>query len=159
MVQHMPPGFSRRFAERLNEDLRLEVREAENGQRVEPGLALLAAAGRQMRLKPQGDGYAVEVIDGPIINHHKPSVDCLFSSVAKVAGTNAIGVIMTGMGDDGALGMKEMFDTGAVTIAEAEESCVVFGMPKMAIQRGGVREILPLHQIATRILRWVDSGR
>ncbi len=157
IVQHMPVGFSRKFAERLNLDLRLELREAENGQRVEPGLALLAEAGKQMRLEANGSGYVVEVVDGPVINRHKPSVDCLFSSVAKAAGANALGVIMTGMGDDGALGMKEMFDTGAATIAEAEETCVIFGMPKMAIRRGGVREILPLPQIARRILAW--AGR
>ena len=155
IVQHMPSGFSKKFADRLNQDLRLELREAQNGQRVEPGLALLAEAGKQMRLKKEGAGYSVEVIDGPLINRHKPSVDCLFSSVAKAAGARALGVIMTGMGDDGALGMKEMFDAGAHTIAEAEETCVVFGMPRMAIQRGGVHDVQPLQKIAEKISAWV----
>jgi len=154
LVQHMPLGFTRKFADRLNIDTRLDVREAEHKQRVEPGLVLIAPAGRQMRLMRDGQAYSVEVLEGPVINRHRPSVDCLFSSVAKAAGRNALGVIMTGMGDDGALGMKEMFDAGAVTVAEAEETCVVFGMPKMAIQRGGVQDILPLHKIAEKILNW-----
>ncbi|MBS1208495.1 MAG: response regulator receiver modulated CheB methylesterase [Proteobacteria bacterium] len=156
IVQHMPVGFSKRFAERLNQDLQLELREAQNGQRVERGLALLAESGKQMRLKKEGGGYCVEVIDGPVINRHKPSVDCLFGSVAKVAGRNAIGVLMTGMGDDGALGMKEMFDAGSMTVAESEESCVVFGMPRAAIQRGGVHEVLALNKIAGRLLEWAS---
>ncbi|GAB2893132.1 chemotaxis response regulator protein-glutamate methylesterase [Uliginosibacterium flavum] len=154
IVQHMPVGFSRKFADRLNRDVRLELREAQNGQAVERGLALVAEAGKQMRLQKSGNGYTVEVIDGPVINRHKPSVDCLFGSVAKAAGRNAIGVIMTGMGDDGALGLKEMFDAGAATVAESEETCVVFGMPKIAIQRGGVRDILPLHKIAGKLIEW-----
>lgn len=154
IVQHMPPGFSKKFADRLNADIRLELREATNGQRVEPGLALVAEAGKQMRLQRAGNGYSVEVVDGPVINRHRPSVDCLFSSVAKAAGRNAIGVIMTGMGDDGALGMREMFDAGAMTVAEAEETCVVFGMPRCAIERGGVHEITPLDRIAGRVVAW-----
>ena len=154
IVQHMPVGFSKKFADRLNRDVRLELREAQNGQTVEHGLALVAEAGKQMRLQKSGNGYTVEVIDGPVINRHKPSVDCLFGSVAKAAGRNAIGVIMTGMGDDGALGLKEMFDAGAATVAESEETCIVFGMPKIAIQRGGVRDILPLHKIAGKLMEW-----
>lgn len=154
LVQHMPLGFTRKFADRLNMDTRLEVREAEHKQRVEPGLVLIAPAGKQMRLTRANLAYQVDVVEGPVINRHRPSVDCLFSSVAKAAGPNAIGVIMTGMGDDGALGMKEMFDAGATTVAEAEETCVVFGMPRAAIQRGGVREVLPLHLIADKIRSW-----
>ena len=154
LVQHMPIGFTKKFADHINQDVRLEVREAENGQRVEPGLVLIAPAGRQMRLLADSGGFHVEVRDGPLINRHRPSVDCLFSSVAKVAGRRALGVLMTGMGDDGALGMKEMFDAGAATVAEAEETCVVFGMPRAAIERGGAREILPLHKIADRIIDW-----
>ncbi|MDO6386631.1 MULTISPECIES: chemotaxis response regulator protein-glutamate methylesterase [unclassified Uliginosibacterium] len=155
IVQHMPLGFSKKFADRLNQDIRIELCEAQHGQRVEPGLALLAEAGKQMRLQKSGSGYIVEVVEGPIINRHRPSVDCLFSSVAKVAGPRALGLIMTGMGDDGALGMKEMFDCGAHTIAESEETCVVFGMPRVAIARGGVREVQPLHKIAERVRAWV----
>lgn len=154
IVQHMPPGFSRKFADRLNRDIQIEFSEATNGQRVEPGLGLLAEAGKQMRLQRAGQGYTVEVVDGPVINRHRPSVDCLFDSVAKAAGKNAIGIIMTGMGDDGALGMRQMYDAGAMTVAEAEETCVVFGMPRCAIERGGVHEILPLHKIAARIVAW-----
>lgn len=154
VVQHMPPGFSRKFADRLNRDIAMEFAEASNGQRVEPGLGLLAEAGKQMRLQRAAQGYVVEVVDGPVINRHRPSVDCLFDSVAKSAGRNALGIIMTGMGDDGALGMRQMYDAGAMTIAEAEESCVVFGMPRCAIERGGVREILPVHKIAARIVAW-----
>ncbi len=154
VVQHMPPGFSRKFADRLNRDVTLEFVEASNGQRVESGLALLAEAGKQMRLQRAGQGYSVEVVDGPVINRHRPSVDCLFDSVAKVAGRNALGIIMSGMGDDGALGMRQMFDAGAMTIAEAEETCVVFGMPRCAIERGGVHEVLPVHKIAARIVAW-----
>lgn len=154
LVQHMPLGFTKKFADRLNLDTRIEIREAEHKQRVEPGLALIAPAGRQMRLARGNLAYHVEVIDGPVINRHRPSVDCLFSSVAKVAGPNALGVIMTGMGDDGALGMKEMFDAGATTVAEAEDTCVVFGMPRAAILRGGVHSVLPLYQIAEKIEHW-----
>lgn len=154
VVQHMPNGFTKKFADRLNLDTALDVREAEHKQPVEPGLVLIAPAGRQMRLMPNGTGYCVEVLDGPLINRHRPSVDCLFSSVAKAARQNALGVIMTGMGDDGALGMKEMFDAGATTIAESEETCVVFGMPRVAIMRGGAREVLPLHKISERIESW-----
>lgn len=154
LVQHMPLGFTKKFANHLNQDISLEIREAENGQRVEPGLALIAPAGRQMRLMTSNGGYHVEVQDGPLINRHRPSVDCLFSSVARAAGSKAFGALMTGMGDDGALGMKEMFDAGAATVAEAEETCVVFGMPRAAIERGGAREILPLHKIAARIVEW-----
>jgi two-component system, chemotaxis family, protein-glutamate methylesterase/glutaminase len=154
IVQHMPPGFSKKFANRLNNEISLDLHEATHGEAVRPGVALLAEAGKQMRLQRSGNGYCVEVVDGPVINRHRPSVDCLFSSVAKVAGKNAIGVIMTGMGDDGALGMREMFDAGAMTVAEAEETCVVFGMPRCAIERGGAREVLPLHKIANRLIAW-----
>jgi two-component system, chemotaxis family, protein-glutamate methylesterase/glutaminase len=110
-----------------------------------------------MRLTQNTLHYCVEVVEGPVINRHRPSVDCLFSSVAKTARQNAIGVLMTGMGDDGALGMKEMFDAGATTVAESEETCVVFGMPRVAILRGGAREVLPLYRIAERIVQWAKQ--
>lgn len=159
MVQHMPVGFTRRFADRLDSLCAISVREAENGDVPTRGVALMAPAGKQMRLQSTGLGYKVEVLDGPVINRHKPSVDCLFSSVARAAGRNALGVLMTGLGDDGALGMKEMFDTGALTVAEAQETCVVYGMPRAAVLRGGAREVLPLHAIAARIRGWSSSGR
>jgi two-component system chemotaxis response regulator CheB len=154
LVQHMPAGFTHKLADRLNKCTGLTVREAQHKQPVEPGQALIAPAGKQMRLVRGLHVFHVEVLDGPVINRHRPSVDCLFGSVAKAAGSQAIGVLMTGMGDDGALGMKEMRDAGAYTIAEAEETCVVFGMPRAAIERGGVREVLPLHKIADKIRYW-----
>lgn len=158
IVQHMPIGFTKRFAERLDSLCALRVREAEHGAPVARGQALIAPAGKQMRLQPAGSGFKVEVVDGPFINRHRPSVDCLFSSVARSAGKQALGVLLTGLGDDGALGMKEMFDKGAHTIAEAEESCVVYGMPRAAVLRGGVKDVLPLPRIGERIRGW-GSGR
>jgi len=154
VVQHMPAGFTDMFARRLDGLASIRVREAQHGDRVEPGLALIAPGGRHLQLARDGRGYFVGVVDGPLINRHKPSVDVLFRSVARMAGSNALGIVMTGMGDDGALGLKEMRDTGASTIAEAEETCVVFGMPKEAIQRGAVENVLPLHDIAAGIVNW-----
>ncbi|HJW24489.1 MAG TPA: chemotaxis response regulator protein-glutamate methylesterase [Rhodocyclaceae bacterium] len=152
IVQHMPERFTALFAERLDALCQVEVREARNGDRVLAGQALVAPGGRHMTLHRSGGHYQVEVADGPPVNRHKPSVDVLFRSVAKVAGGNALGVIMTGMGDDGALGLKEMHDAGARTVAEDEASCVVFGMPKEAIKLGGVDRVVPLQQIAKEIL-------
>jgi two-component system chemotaxis response regulator CheB len=154
IVQHMPEKFTAMFAERLNSLCEIEVREAKDGDRVLPGRALIAPGGRHMMLKRSGAQYYVEVKDGPVVNRHKPSVDVLFRSVAQVAGRNALGVIMTGMGDDGARGMKEMHDAGAQTIAEDESTCVVFGMPKVAIEMGGVDKIVPLHRIPGEIIAY-----
>jgi two-component system chemotaxis response regulator CheB len=154
IVQHMPEKFTALFADRLNSLCKLEVREAQNGDRVMPGRALIAPGGRHMMLKRSGAQYYVEVADGPLVNRHKPSVDVLFRSVAQVAGKNALGVIMTGMGDDGARGMKEMHDAGARTVAEDESTCVVFGMPKEAIKLGGVDKILPLDRIPQEIVAY-----
>ncbi|MBI4985265.1 MAG: chemotaxis response regulator protein-glutamate methylesterase [Rhodocyclales bacterium] len=154
IVQHMPEKFTAMFAERLNGLCRLEVREAQNGDRVIPGRALIAPGGRHMMVKRSGAQYYVEVADGPLVNRHKPSVDVLFRSVAQVAGKNALGVIMTGMGDDGARGMKEMHDVGAQTVAEDESTCVVFGMPKEAIKLGGVDKIVPLDRIPQEIVAY-----
>jgi two-component system chemotaxis response regulator CheB len=130
------------------------VREAQNGDRVMPGRALIAPGGRHMMLRRSGAQYYVEVADGPLVNRHKPSVDVLFRSVAQIAGRNALGVIMTGMGDDGARGMKEMHDAGARTVAEDESTCIVFGMPKEAIKLGGVDRIVPLDQIPSEIIAY-----
>ena len=154
IVQHMPEKFTAMFAERLNGLCRLEIREARNGDRVVPGLALIAPGGRHMMLKRNGAQYVVDVADGPLINRHKPSVDVLFRSVAKFAGANALGIIMTGMGDDGARGMKEMHDAGARTIAQDDTSCVVFGMPKEAIRFGGVDEVMALDEIPAAIINY-----
>jgi len=159
VVQHMPAGFTDMFARRLDGLASIRVREAKHGDRVEPGLALIAPGGLHLQLARDGRGYFVGVVDGPPINRHKPSVDVLFRSVARMAGRNALGIIMTGMGDDGALGLKEMRDAGASTLAEAEETCVVFGMPKEAIQRGAVENVLPLHDIAAGLVSWSRAPR
>lgn len=153
VVQHMPEKFTAAFAERLNRLCRCEVKEATNGDRVRPGRVLIAPGGRHMQLKRSGAQYLVEVLDGPPVNRHKPSVDVLFRSVAKVAGANAVGVIMTGMGDDGARGLLAMRQAGARTFAQDEASCVVFGMPKEAIRHGGAEHVVPLTEIAARVLR------
>jgi two-component system chemotaxis response regulator CheB len=152
VVQHMPEKFTAAFADRLNSLCEVEVREAQNNDRVVPGRVLIAPGGRHMMLKRSGAQYLVEVVDGPLVSRHKPSVDVLFRSVAKFAGKNATGIIMTGMGDDGARGMKEMYDVGAHTIAQDEASCVVFGMPKEAIKLQAVREVLPLGSLPRAIL-------
>lgn len=152
IVQHMPERFTAMFAERLNSLCALEVREARHGDRVMPGRALIAPGCKHMMPARSGAQYTVEVVDGPLINRHRPSVDVLFRSCAKFAGKNAVGVIMTGMGDDGARGLKEMHDAGASTLAEDESTCVVFGMPKEAIRLGGVDRVVPLTQIPEAIL-------
>ena len=157
IVQHMPEKFTAMFAERLNSICEIEVREARDGDRVLPGLALIAPGGRHMQLKRSGAQYLVEVSDGPLVNRHKPSVDVLFRSVAKFAGANALGIIMTGMGDDGARGLREMHNAGARTIAQDEASCVVFGMPKEAIKLDAVDQILPLTQIPAAIISYGNS--
>jgi two-component system chemotaxis response regulator CheB len=158
IVQHMPEMFTAAFAARLDSLCDISVQEARNGQRVLPGLALIAPGGKHMQLARSGAQYVVEVKDGPPVNRHRPSVDVLFRSVAKFAGRNAMGVIMTGMGDDGARGLKEMHDAGAYTLAQDEASCVVYGMPKEAVKHGGVDRSLPLSALAGAILRGRDSA-
>lgn len=153
IVQHMPEMFTKTFAERLNDDCRINVREAVNGDSILRGVALIAPGNKHMLVKRSGAKYYVEVIDGPLVNRHRPAVDVLFRSTAQYAGSNAIGIIMTGMGDDGAKGLLEMKEAGALTIAQDEKSCVVFGMPKEAIKLDAVDKILPLEQIATFILK------
>ena len=152
IVQHMPAGFTKMFAQRLDSICEITVEEARHGQRVLPGLALIAPGGHHMSLVRNGAQYMVEVKDGPPVNRHCPSVDVLFRSVARFAGKNALGIIMTGMGDDGARGLKEMHDAGAATIAQDEASCVVFGMPKEAIKLGAADRILPLDHIPGAIV-------
>ncbi|CAG0982700.1 Protein-glutamate methylesterase/protein-glutamine glutaminase [Burkholderiales bacterium] len=152
IVQHMPEKFTASFAARLDSLCEIEVLEACDGQRVVPGRALIAPGGKHMRVRRSGAQYQVEVLDGPVVNRHRPSVDVLFRSVAKCAGRNALGVIMTGMGDDGARGLKEMHDAGARTIAQDEDSSVVYGMPREAVKLGAVDRSLPLEQIAFALL-------
>ncbi|MEW6765118.1 MAG: chemotaxis response regulator protein-glutamate methylesterase [Pseudomonadota bacterium] len=152
IVQHMPEKFTAAFAARLNGLCAIEVREAVHGDRVVPGRALIAPGGRHMLLKRSGAQYYVEVVDGPLVSRHRPSVDVLFRSVARTAGRNALGVIMTGMGDDGARGMLEMHQAGAHTVAQDEASCVVFGMPKEAIKLGGADKVIPLGRIPEEIM-------
>lgn len=154
VVQHMPEKFTAMFAQRLDGVCAMEVREAKDGDRVLPGLVLIAPGGRHMQLQRSGAQYRVKIMDGPVVNRHKPSVDVLFRSVAQVAGRNALGIIMTGMGDDGARGLKEMRDANARTIAEDESTCVVFGMPKAAIDMGAVSKVLPLDMIAQEVISY-----
>lgn len=153
VVQHMPEKFTEAFATRLNSVCAIEVREAKHNDRVIPGLALIAPGGKHTLLKRSGAYYFVEVVDGPPVSRHRPSVDVLFRSTAKAAGRNALGIIMTGMGDDGAAGLKEMFDVGARTLAQDEASCVVYGMPKEAVKRGAVQRSVPMSLIAAEICR------
>ncbi|MBF0454712.1 MAG: chemotaxis response regulator protein-glutamate methylesterase [Magnetococcales bacterium] len=153
IVQHMPEAFTKAFADRLNTLCRMTVKEAENNDSVVPGRALIAPGSKHALLKRSGARYFVEIKDGPLVSRHRPSVDVLFRSAARYAGKNCVGVIMTGMGDDGARGMKEMKDAGATNIAQDEKSCIVFGMPKEAIKHGGVDSILPLNKIAQEVLK------
>jgi two-component system chemotaxis response regulator CheB len=153
IVQHMPEKFTAAFAERLDKLCKIEVKEAQNNDRVIPGRALIAPGGKHMLLRLSGAQYFVEVVDGPLVNRHRPSVDVLFRSVAKCAGANALGVIMTGMGDDGAAGLLEMREAGARTVAQDEETCVVYGMPKEAVKKGGVEKTVPLQLIHKDILQ------
>jgi len=159
IVQHMPPGFTTAFANRLNELSQIKVKEAENGDSVIPGLALLAPGNYHMLLRRSGAKYFVEIKDGPRVHYQRPAVDVLFNSVAKAAGPNAIGVILTGMGADGAKGLLEMKRAGAKTIAQDERSCVVFGMPKEAIKLGAVDKVLPLHKIPEEVLRALSKSK
>ncbi|HZM59204.1 MAG TPA: chemotaxis response regulator protein-glutamate methylesterase [Vicinamibacterales bacterium] len=152
VVQHMPELFTAGFAQRLNQMCQVDVKEAADGDRVQPGRVLIAPGNRHTIIVRNGAQYAVKVMDGPLVSRHRPSVDVLFRSVAQAAGANAVGVLMTGMGDDGAEGLLEMKRAGAATIAQDEATCVVFGMPRAAIDRGAVDDVLPLTRIAQAIL-------
>ena len=160
IVQHMPEKFTAAFAERLDRVCRITVKEAANGDRVRSGIALIAPGGRHMRLVRNGAQYHVEVFDGPLVSRHRPSVDVLFRSVAKTAGRNAVGIIMTGMGDDGARGLLEMRQAGARTFGQDEATCVVYGMPREAFKLGAVEAEVPLAGLSRVILdNGFDSGR
>jgi two-component system chemotaxis response regulator CheB len=153
IVQHMPENFTTAFSQRLDAMCHISVKEAETNDTVIRGRALIAPGNHHLLLKRSGARYYVEVKEGPLVSRHRPSVDVLFRSAARYAGPNAIGVIMTGMGDDGAKGMLEMKEAGAMTIAQDEDSCVVFGMPKKAIDLGAVHKVLPLQSIAGAVMR------
>jgi two-component system, chemotaxis family, protein-glutamate methylesterase/glutaminase len=152
VVQHMPEHFTKSFADRLNALCKVTVKEAENNDTVLPGRVLIAPGNKHMLLKRSGARYYVEVKDGPLVNRHRPSVDVLFRSTAQYAGNNSIGIIMTGMGADGAKGLLEMKNAGARTIAQDEKSCVVFGMPKEAIKLEAADKIMPLDKIAAQVM-------
>lgn len=159
IVQHMPSGtFTAAFAERLNGTCQLEVREARDGELLAPGLALVAPGGQHLTVVKTGLGYQVKTSLSDLVNRHRPSVDVLFNSAAKCAGKNALGILLTGMGSDGALGLRKLKDEGAHTFAQDEKSCVVYGMPKEAVRHGAVSELLPLDRIAGRIVSWAWSN-
>ncbi len=153
IVQHMPVGFTAAFAARLDSLCALTVREAKDGDRIAPGLVLIAPAGIHAHVQRSGAQFVVRLKDGPRIHHQKPAVDVLFHSVAQQVGPNAVGVVLTGLGQDGAAGLRAMRAAGARTIAESETTCVVYGMPRVAVEMGGVERVLPLHGVADGILQ------
>ncbi len=158
IVQHIPAHFSRAFAERLNGLCALEVREAKHGDRVQPGLALIAPGGFHIVLRRSGGFYTVELNEGPMVHHQRPAVDILFDSAARAgAGPNALALLLTGMGSDGAAGMQTLKEAGATTVAQDEASCIVFGMPREAIRMGAAQKILPLDQMAGCIERYASD--
>ena len=157
VAQHMPEHFTKSFANRLDGLCRISVKEAEQNERILPGHAYIAPGHSHMLLNRSGANYVVKLDQGPLVNRHRPSVDVLFRSVAKVSGANAVGIILTGMGKDGAQGLKEMKNTGSYTIAQDEASCVVFGMPKEAIAAEAVTTVLPLKNIASHIMGHFES--
>jgi two-component system chemotaxis response regulator CheB len=159
IVQHMPQGFTAAFAKRLDSLCEIHVKEAEDGEPVVPGCAYSAPGSRHLLLQRMGLRYQVAIKDGPPVSRHRPSADVLFRSAAQHAGANALGVIMTGMGDDGANGLLEMRKLGATTRAQDEDSCVVFGMPKEAIACGAVQKVVPLMQIPKEIMLWHHAGQ
>lgn len=158
IVQHMPSGFTAAFARRLDALCAMEVREARDGEALVSGLALLAPGNRHMMLESAGRGYAVRITDAPPVHHQRPSVDVLFESVARSAGRNAVGVVLTGMGGDGARGLLQMRTAGAHTIAEDASTCAVFGMPREAVRLGAACEVLPLPGIARAALDALNDG-
>lgn len=158
IVQHMPANFTSMYANRLNQLCNMSVREAKDGDRLERGLVLIAPGGLHMRLQKSGGQHFVKISDGPPVNRHKPSVDVLFQSAAECAGRDILGIILTGMGNDGARGLQLMHAQGARTLAQDEESCVVFGMPMEAIKLGAADEVLALRDIAGKILAFDRRG-
>jgi two-component system chemotaxis response regulator CheB len=158
IVQHMPPGFTASFAQRLDNLCAMRVKEAQDGDKVIPGQALIAPGNFHMSLRRSGAEHYVRVAMGDPVNRHRPSVDVLFDSCAETAGANVVAALLTGMGDDGARGMRRMRDAGAHTIAQDEATCVVFGMPREAIAHGGAEFVMPLQQIAGELLKLAGAG-
>ncbi|MDO9072248.1 MAG: chemotaxis response regulator protein-glutamate methylesterase [Rubrivivax sp.] len=158
ITQHMPPGFTKSYAARLNSLCRIAVAEAKDGERVLPGHAYIAPGGFHLSVERSGANYVARVQDGEPVNRHKPSVEVLFDSAARVVGRNALGVMLTGMGADGARAMKTMRDAGSFNLVQDEASCVVFGMPREAIAHGAAQEVLPLAQLAPRLLEWLRAN-
>jgi two-component system chemotaxis response regulator CheB len=158
ITQHMPPGFTKSYAARLNTLSRIRVAEATDGERVLPGHAYIAPGGLQMSVERSGANYIARVQQGEPVNRHMPSVEVLFESAARVVGRNALGVMLTGMGADGAKAMRTMRDAGSWNVVQDEASCVVFGMPREAINHGAANEVLPLTQIAPRLIEWLRSN-
>lgn len=159
IVQHMPEHFTKSFADRLNSLCNIKVKEAEKGDHVTPGIALIAPGNMHMLLERSGTTYYIKLKDGPMIHHQKPAVDVLFKSVAKTAGINSIGILLTGMGKDGAEGLLEMKNSGAKTIAEAQESCIVFGMPREAIELDAAQHIVRLEHIPNKIFELLKQSK
>ena len=157
ITQHMPAGFTRSYAARLDGQCKIRVAEANDGERILPGHAYIAPGGLHMRVERSGANYIARVVDGVPVNRHRPSVEVLFQSAARVVGPNALGVMLTGMGADGALAMREMRDAGSWNVAQDEASCVVFGMPREAVKHGAVHEVLPVTQIAARLIERLRS--
>jgi two-component system chemotaxis response regulator CheB len=158
IVQHMPEKFTAMYAQRLDGICAMNIREAKDGDRLERGVVLIAPGGRHMQLQRRGGHYYAQIIDGPPVNRHKPSVDVLFRSVAEVSSGDVLAIMLTGMGDDGARGMKQLHDGGARTIAQDEASCVVFGMPKEAIKLGAVDQVMPLDRVSGAIQQFDARG-
>ena len=158
ITQHMPPGFTKSYATRLNSLCRIRVAEASDGERVLPGHAYIAPGGFHLSVERSGANYIARVQDGEAVNRHKPSVEVLFDSAARVVGRNALGVMLTGMGGDGARAMRTMRDAGSYNLVQDEASCVVFGMPREAIAHGAANEVLPLTQIAPRLIEWLRAN-
>ena len=158
IVQHMPEKFTAMYAQRMDGICAMNIREAKDGDRLERGVVLIAPGGRHMQLQKRGGHYYALIIDGPPVNRHKPSVDVLFRSVAEVSSGDVLAIMLTGMGDDGARGMKQLHDGGARTIAQDEASCVVFGMPKEAIKLGAVDQVMPLERVSSAILQFDARG-
>jgi two-component system chemotaxis response regulator CheB len=158
ITQHMPPGFTKSYAARLNGLARIRVAEASDGERVLPGHAYIAPGGFHLSVERSGANYIARVVDGEPVNRHKPSVEVLFESAARVVGRNALGVMLTGMGGDGAKAMRTMRDAGSWNVVQDEATCVVFGMPREAIAHGAAHEVLPLAKIAPRLVEWLRSN-
>jgi two-component system chemotaxis response regulator CheB len=157
ITQHMPAGFTSTYARRLDSVCQMQVKEAKGGERLLPGQAYLAPGDKHMEIERSGADYRIRLTDGPRVSGHKPSVDVLFNSLCKSAGNNAIGVLLTGMGSDGAIGLQELFNAGCETFCQDEASCIVFGMPKVAIEKGAAKQVLSLDDMGKAVMQTVEK--